>query len=247
MEVNKSNKGVIILLVIIILILSILCVLFATGTISLKGSEYLNNNIVDDSNNESIKNDVEDNVTNNNYEENYNDYLKFVIDNKNNTDSCYNFIKDNYYSYEKSYVNIINNISINNNKYTFRFEKDLKNKKQKVYLNDNVVVDSALNQGLLVDVCNYGKYILYSTGWEGSPNYNIINIDGQIVMSFIGKNVNYSNGILNVEEINKNDISNINDNELVKYQLNMNSENLQKENVITEKFECELNGPGYDC
>ncbi|MBE6156432.1 MAG: hypothetical protein E7161_01670 [Firmicutes bacterium] len=46
MENQKNNKGVIALLVVIIVILSILCVLFATGTISFKSSnvECSNNN-----------------------------------------------------------------------------------------------------------------------------------------------------------------------------------------------------------
>lgn len=42
MENQKNNKGVIILLIIIIVILAILCILFATGTISFK-SNYVDN------------------------------------------------------------------------------------------------------------------------------------------------------------------------------------------------------------
>lgn len=54
MENQKNNKGVIALLIVIIIILSALCVLFATGTISLKSDDVNNNetseNINDDNN-----------------------------------------------------------------------------------------------------------------------------------------------------------------------------------------------------
>ena len=43
MENQKNNKGVIALLIVIIIILSALCILFATGTISLKSNDADNN------------------------------------------------------------------------------------------------------------------------------------------------------------------------------------------------------------
>ena len=43
MEQEKNNKGVIVLLILIIIILAVLCVLFATGTISFKSNETANN------------------------------------------------------------------------------------------------------------------------------------------------------------------------------------------------------------
>lgn len=44
-KIIKNNKGVIVLLIVIIIILSVLCVLFATGTIILKSNNVENNNI----------------------------------------------------------------------------------------------------------------------------------------------------------------------------------------------------------
>ncbi|MBQ2873173.1 MAG: hypothetical protein IJE89_04175 [Bacilli bacterium] len=57
MENQKNNKGVIALLIVIIIILSVLCVLFATGTIDLKSNDA---NIID----------TNQNVNNNNVQEN---------------------------------------------------------------------------------------------------------------------------------------------------------------------------------
>ena len=65
-------------------------------------------------------------------------------------------------------------------------------------------------------------------------------------MSCLNK-VTYSNGILSVEKLEKNDIDDINDNEIIKYQLNMNGEILEKENLIKDKYVCDPNGAGYDC
>ena len=47
MESQRNNKGVIILLIIVIVILSVLCILFATGTISLKSNDVDNKENVD--------------------------------------------------------------------------------------------------------------------------------------------------------------------------------------------------------
>ena len=44
MENQKNNKGVITLLVVIIVILSVLCILFATGTISFNTNKVNDNN-----------------------------------------------------------------------------------------------------------------------------------------------------------------------------------------------------------
>jgi flagellar basal body-associated protein FliL len=60
-EKKKNNKGVIALLIVIIIILSALCVLFATGTISLntnKANENANSN-----NNTENKNETNQNIT----------------------------------------------------------------------------------------------------------------------------------------------------------------------------------------
>lgn len=230
---EKKKNVVIVLLLIIIVILLSLVLLLATGTISFKSK------ISDNTNNNQ--------TTENNDNSNYDDYLIFEVNNENKTNYCHNMNTNNYYSYDKSYVIFVNNITIKNNSYIFRYASDINNNSVKVYLNDNIVFEGNKSQDLLVDVCNYGNYIVYSTGYEGSPYYRIINTDGKFLMSFIGKKVSYSDGMLNIEEINKNDPMNTDDNELIKYQLDMNSDNLQKLNITKEKFECDLNGPGYDC
>lgn len=247
MENKNSSKGFIALLIVIIILLSALCVLFVTGTISFK-SETVNNT----SNSQSTEStDNSSTIVNNtqerNYEEGYDSYLKFKVDNESKTNNCNNISANNYYSYTESYVIIVTNLVINNNNYTFRYATDFDNKAIKVYLNDSVVFEGKKSDSLLLDVCNYGNYIVYSVGWEGPPYYRIVDTEGKIQMSFTGRNVTYSNGRLNVEELNKNDIDNYDDNELIKYQLDMNSDNLQKLNITTEKYECALSGSGYDC
>lgn len=233
MEKLKNNKSVITLLIVLVIILSVLCILFATDKIS------FNTNTTEKENN---SNKV-DNNQKNDYEDGYDDYLKFKVDNKNKTNYCQNINKNNYYSYEKSNVVFVNNIKIKNNNYTFRYVSNIDDKTIKVYLNDRTVHEGNLTESLLVDVCNYGNYVVYSTGWEGPAYYRIVNTDGKIVMSFIGKKVTYSDGMLNVEELNQNDLMNNDDNELTKYQLDMNSNNLKKLNLTTEKYEC----TEYDC
>lgn len=241
MENQKNNRGVIALLIVIIVILSVLCVLFATETISFKYNDVdtneKNDNVAD--NNQTNQNANENNITNNEENENY---LKFVIDNENNTNICHNINGKNYYSYDKNYAVIINNISIKGSNYTYKYEENHTNRTIKVYLNNNIAFEGGSGKSVLVDVCNYGNYIVYSTGWEGTPYYRIINVEGKEVMSFIGKKVIYSNGILSVEERNRND----EDDELIKYQLNMNSEVLKRENLTTEKYVCDPNA-AYDC
>lgn len=63
MDSQKKYKGVIALLIVIVVILSLLCVLFATGTISLKANDVGNNdnnqNVID--NNENINESNSDN------------------------------------------------------------------------------------------------------------------------------------------------------------------------------------------
>jgi len=242
-ENQKNNKGVITLLIVIIVILSVLCVLLATGTISFKSNEVNtnkpNDNITDNvtDNNELTNNDGNESTENNDIE-------RVVLDNENKTDQCLN-INDGY-AHENREV-VINNISIKNKNYTFRYVENHTNRTIKVYINNNVAYEGQTSEALLLNVCNYGNYIVYSTGWEGAPFYRIIDTTGKVVMSFVGNKVTYSNGVLSVEELDKNDIENINDNELIKYQLNMNSENLQKENLTVEKYVCNPNGAGYDC
>lgn len=79
MENQKNNKGVIALLIVIIVILSVLCILFATGTISFNSNKANDNDI-----NENINND--NNVENNDEEKesNWVDYLlsRHILDAK---------------------------------------------------------------------------------------------------------------------------------------------------------------------
>lgn len=249
MEQKKNNnKKVIVILILIIIILSILVVLLATEAISFKSNvldgdgEVNSNDITENDNNKDIIQNSSDS-----YEDENNEYIIFKADNENKSNQCININTKNYYSYEKSYVILVENINIKNNNYAFRYAVDMNDLTVKIFLNDNVIFDGIKSELLLVDVCNYGNYIIYSVGWEGSPYYTIVDTDGKIIMSFKGRNVTYSDGLLYVEEIDRNDISNFDDNELIKYQLDMNSDNLEKLNSSVEKFECDLNGPGYDC
>ena len=79
MEKN-NNKGVIALLVVIIVILSVLCILFATGTISLNTSTANNNQQASENNqtNTSNNNTIDDNSADNS--NNSNDYIKTTSD-----------------------------------------------------------------------------------------------------------------------------------------------------------------------
>ena len=80
MENQKNNKGVIALLIVIIVILSVLCILFATGTISFNSNE-INNDINNDTNqNNNTNNQTNQNVDENNEQEDTNKNLYDVND-----------------------------------------------------------------------------------------------------------------------------------------------------------------------
>ena len=76
MEKN-NNKDVIALLIVIIVILAVLCVLFATGTISLKSSTTNNNQ---QTNENTQTNTIDNNTTNDNDNNDSNDYIKTTND-----------------------------------------------------------------------------------------------------------------------------------------------------------------------
>ncbi len=77
MEKQNNNKGVIALLVVIIVILAVLCVLFATGTISLKSNTTGNNQQTS----ENTQTNTEDNnTTSDNNSNESNDYIKTTSD-----------------------------------------------------------------------------------------------------------------------------------------------------------------------
>ena len=91
MENQNNNKGVIALLIVIIILLSILCVLFATGTISFKSNEV--------DNNETYRNNQQENNT-----------IKSLIDSVKITD--FSFGKPEAVAFGGA---TINTISINTN------------------------------------------------------------------------------------------------------------------------------------
>ena len=72
MEKQNNNKGVIALLIIIIIILSVLCVLFATGTISFNLNKTKDNEI-----NENVNDKVDDNVSD---ENNYATWMNYILE-----------------------------------------------------------------------------------------------------------------------------------------------------------------------
>lgn len=77
MENQNNNKGIIALLVVIIVILAVFCVLFATGTISLKSSTTNNNQ---QTNENTQTNTIDNNTTNDNDNNDSNDYIKTTSD-----------------------------------------------------------------------------------------------------------------------------------------------------------------------
>lgn len=76
MENKQNNKGIIALLILIIVTLSVVCVLFATGTISLKNKEY---NITNNNSNNESKNDTTNNNSNNESRNDINDKLAYKL------------------------------------------------------------------------------------------------------------------------------------------------------------------------
>lgn len=62
MKNQKSNKLVITLLVVIIAILSVLCILFATGTISFNSNKVENNNLTEDETDKGTDNNLQNSV-----------------------------------------------------------------------------------------------------------------------------------------------------------------------------------------
>lgn len=89
MEQEKNKNGVIILLVAFIIILTILCVLFATNTISFNSNSVNNSN---QSNGEAIENNNETDITNS-AEQNENSNSKYAI--KSMTNAKFNIFWDN--------------------------------------------------------------------------------------------------------------------------------------------------------
>lgn len=253
---EKNYKLIITILTVIIVIITSLCILLATGIINFKNNETINEkepninqNINNETNNKNEDINKENNNVNqtNNYDELYKDYHVLKFDNKNQNNHCITTNEEYFNRNEKNFVYIVENINIKNKNYTFRHESNIKTHELKVYFNDTVIHEGKTSELVLVNVCNYGNYIMYSMGWEGSPYYEIINVDGKDSLSFRGNKVEYSNGILYVEEIDRKEPLDFYDNELVKYQLDVNSEKLEKLNITREKFDCHPEASGYDC
>ena len=101
MENKKNNKGIIVLLGVVVVILSILCVLFATGTISFKSNDVGNTN---------------ENFENNKIEENYIEKSalldKTKIEKYKNGDGTYgtqkSFVETNY----NTHLNLIGEVKV---------------------------------------------------------------------------------------------------------------------------------------
>lgn len=249
MENQKNNKTVVILLIIIILILLVLCGLFATNVIELNINKKSKD--VTEEKKESPNEEVEETVSDEliNYEETYKGFKIFAQDANASTKECFNFNEKQMYDYENNYVDVLKNLEVNGKKYTFGYVVDKTNKTNNIFLNNKEVVNFTSNELLLLDVCIYGKYIVYSQGWEGPSIYTIINTNGDNVFGFRANpdGVSYSNGILNVKEIDYNDPRKTDDSLLRKYKLDMNSKELKKIDETTEPYTCDPNGAGYDC
>lgn len=162
--------------------------------------------------------------------------IEFKVDNNYLSNTC-NHISDNeFYSYDKNYIVEVNNIMIKNKNYSFKYEVDYKNGTFMQYLNSKLINEGTINESLLVDVCNYGNYIVYSFGWEGSPHYFIIDTEGNLVMDFVGLNVEYKNNLLYVSELTSKSYT---DFITINYQLDMDSNKLVPINKSEIKYNCD--------
>ena len=138
-------------------------------------------------------------------------------------------------------------IYIDNTPINFKYQINGSESFTKIFVNNKEISSNNSVVPILTGVCKYDNYFMYVQGWEGSPTYTLVNKNGIIVHHFIGRNVNYHEGVLEVEEINKNDIMNQNDNKIEKYQIDLTKDMITKDNVVVEDFPCEVDGPGYDC
>ena len=120
MENQKNNKRVLALLIVIIIILSALCVLFATGTISLKPNDVDNNELNQDTNENNNKNDLE----NDNSDINNNDNMESDVVADYKLESKTNVKVDLMWDEKYDNIEIINgNLKVNDKAFSISNEK----------------------------------------------------------------------------------------------------------------------------
>ena len=151
------------------------------------------------------------------------------------------------YNYTENSVINVYNIYLNNKPLNLKYQLNANKQYTKVFINNNEVVNRSSLVPILNNVCVYNNYLIYKEGYEGPETYTIINENGSVAHSFIGKSVNYDNGILHVEEINKNDLTNPDDNKLETYDIDLTKDIITKNNLTVNDYPCDKEGPMYDC
>lgn len=169
MEQEKNNnKGVIVLLVVIIVILALLCILFATGTISLKSNSVDNNqnsNGITDNNNLITNNEAESILKNL-----YNDAVRHIY--------------NEGVSYCGTYATGDNvTLSLNGFSYTksatFNSFAELENY-LKGYMTESLLASSNYNKSTTFEGTTINSYYekdgsLYCNGWNKGGNMSLAN------------------------------------------------------------------------
>lgn len=225
MKQKRKQNTTIVLIIVVILLLSVVCIIFAVDIHYNKPQSIQNSN---QNSNSTITNSNE-----NPYVE-YEGLAKFIVDE--HMSDCVS--TRGFYSYDRGYVILVNNFIIKDKQYNIKFVAN--NGSKDIFLNNKLIENiETIKNDLLTSVCSYGNYILYSTGWEGWPNYRIVDTNGKIIMSFTAQKVEYVNNYLNIEEVQYKE----NDNTLLKYKLDMTQDQLEKINLTTEKYICDV----YDC
>lgn len=208
MENQKNNKGVIALLIVIIVILSALCVLFATGTITLKS------------------NDVDNNETNTNNNDIYNN-LTIVLDDNPNSNKVYT---ETIMAHNKNEVLSVSSSEIKlGNKQILKLEPSPISIRQVSVYND-IIITLQINSSIII-YDFYGNEIkkigLFSDEqgrtFVSYPGYNLeksFDLSSDGVISFVG--TKHTQGIANTyinDNGNQIDLctqgENIDDNEIV--------------------------------
>ena len=170
MEQEKNNnKGVIVLLVVIIVILALLCILFATGTISLKSNSVDNNqnsNGITDNKNNLITNNEAESILKNLY----NDAVRHIY--------------NEGVSYCGTYATGDNvTLSLNGFSYTksatFNNFAELENY-LKGYMTDSLLASSNYNKSTTFEGTTINSYYekdgsLYCNGWNKGGNMSLAN------------------------------------------------------------------------
>lgn len=135
---KQNNKGIIILLVIIVIIISVLCVLFATGTISLKNIEINDNQNIHENNNET-NTDNDNNISNDDITE---EKLVNIIESQ-------LFVLFDYYKFYNSYGYLM----------TSKDDLDKIDNQTKLFIALNILKENytASSNDIEVDLANFSK------------------------------------------------------------------------------------------